>query len=732
MKRSFTFYHQHDNMDCGPACLRMVAKYYGKSYSLQSLRDKCHITRQGVSMLGISDAAESIGLRSCGVKLTWDQLKREATLPCIVHWNQNHFVVVYQIKSSNHKCSVKVADPASGLLEYDENSFLNSWLPKGTDNGGLALLLEPSPLFYKEEGDQSSHYGFAHVLGYFRPYKSYIIQIMLAMLIASIISLLLPFITQSIVDTGISNGNIPFIIMLLIAQLALAMGSLANNMIRSWLMLHTTARVSISLISDFLCKLMKLPIAFFDSRMVGDIMQRIGDYNRIQSFLTGSLLSMVVAAVSFIIYGMIMAGYNSLIFIIFIFGSLLYVLWVLAFMKRRKKLDYMRFQQASANQNSIVQLVYGMQDIKLNNCEKQKRWDWEKIQAKLFKIGIKSLSLGQIQEAGSTFIDQTKNILISFIAAKSVIDGNMTLGMMMALQYIMGQINAPISQFISFAQAAQDASISIERLGEIHDMKDEEPEDETRLTMIPNNAPISLHNVAFQYDGPHSPYVLDNVSLMIPSGKVTAIVGASGSGKTTLLKLLLGFYKPTSGDVLLGNIKLSNYSERSWRANCGSVMQEGFIFADSITNNIAVADDSPDISRVHESAIIANIDKWINNLPLGYATKVGADGQGLSTGQKQRLLIARAAYKNAHYLFLDEATNSLDAKNEREIMENLEHFFIGHTVVVVAHRLSTVKNADNIIVLDSGKIVEQGTHQQLTSIKGVYYNLIKNQLELGQ
>ena len=732
MKRSFTFYHQHDNMDCGPACLRMVAKYYGKSYSLQSLRDKCHITRQGVSMLGISDAAESIGLRSCGVKLTWDQLKREATLPCIVHWNQNHFVVVYQIKSSNHKCSVKVADPASGLLEYDENSFLNSWLPKGTDNGGLALLLEPSPLFYKEEGDQSSHYGFAHVLGYFRPYKSYIIQIMLAMLIASIISLLLPFITQSIVDTGISNGNIPFIIMLLIAQLALAMGSRANNMIRSWLMLHTTARVSISLISDFLCKLMKLPIAFFDSRMVGDIMQRIGDYNRIQSFLTGSLLSMVVAAVSFIIYGMIMAGYNSLIFIIFIFGSLLYVLWVLAFMKRRKKLDYMRFQQASANQNSIVQLVYGMQDIKLNNCEKQKRWDWEKIQAKLFKIGIKSLSLGQIQEAGSTFIDQTKNILISFIAAKSVIDGNMTLGMMMALQYIMGQINAPISQFISFAQAAQDASISIERLGEIHDMKDEEPEDETRLTMIPNNAPISLHNVAFQYDGPHSPYVLDNVSLMIPSGKVTAIVGASGSGKTTLLKLLLGFYKPTSGDVLLGNIKLSNYSERSWRANCGSVMQEGFIFADSITNNIAVADDSPDISRVHESAIIANIDKWINNLPLGYATKVGADGQGLSTGQKQRLLIARAAYKNAHYLFLDEATNSLDAKNEREIMENLEHFFIGHTVVVVAHRLSTVKNADNIIVLDSGKIVEQGTHQQLTSIKGVYYNLIKNQLELGQ
>lgn len=732
MKQSFTFYHQHDNMDCGPACLRMVAKYYGKSYSLQTLRDKCHITRQGVSMLGISDAAESIGLRSCGVKLTWDQLKREATLPCIVHWNQNHFVVVYLVKSSKHKCSVKVADPASGLLEYDENAFLNSWLPKGTDNEGLALLLEPSPLFYKEEGDQSNHYGFGHVLGYFRPYKSYIVQIMLAMLIASIISLLLPFITQSIVDTGISNGNIPFIIMLLIAQLALAMGSLANNMIRSWLMLHTTSRVSISLISDFLCKLMKLPIAFFDSRMVGDIMQRIGDYNRIQSFLTGSLLSMVVAAVSFIIYGVIMAGYNSLIFIIFIFGSLLYVLWVLAFMKQRKKLDYMRFQQASANQNSIVQLVYGMQDIKLNNCEKQKRWDWEKIQAKLFKIGIKSLSLGQIQEAGSTFIDQTKNILISFIAAKSVIDGNMTLGMMMALQYIMGQINAPISQFISFAQAAQDASISIERLGEIHDMKDEEPEDETRLTMIPNNAPITLHNVVFQYDGPHSPYVLDNVSLMIPSGKVTAIVGASGSGKTTLLKLLLGFYKPTSGDVLLGNIKLSNYSERSWRANCGSVMQEGFIFADSITNNIAVADDSPDISRVHESARIANIDKWINDLPLGYATKVGADGQGLSTGQKQRLLIARAAYKNAHYLFLDEATNSLDAKNEREIMENLGHFFIGHTVVIVAHRLSTVKNADNIIVLDSGKIVEQGTHQQLTSIKGVYYNLIKNQLELGQ
>lgn len=718
-------------MDCGPTCLRMVAKFYGRSYSLQFLRERCHITREGVSLLGISDAAESIGFRTTGVKITWEQLRDEMPMPCIVHWNQRHFVVVYGVAKRRKGTFVKVADPASGLLEYRAEDFLKSWLQSEDKSEGIALILEPTPQFFQVEGEEKKKYGFGYVFQYLRPYRSYIVQILLAMLTASIISLILPFITQSIVDTGIGTGNISFVVMLLIAQLFLALGYMANNLIRRWLMLHTTSRVSISLISDFLCKLMKLPIAFFDSKMVGDIMQRIGDYNRIQAFLTGSLLSMVIAAVSFLIYSAIMAGYNAVIFMVFFIGSALYIAWVLLFMKRRKKLDYMRFQQASANQSTIVQLIGGMQDIKLNNCEKQKRWDWERIQAKIFKVSVKSLSLGQAQEVGSTFIDQTKNILISFIAAKSVIDGNMTLGMMMALQYIMGQINAPIAQFITFVQAAQDASISLERLGEIHEMKDEEPEYEDRLQNIPNDADIQFEDVVFQYEGPHSPKVLDGITLKIPAGKVTAIVGASGSGKTTMLKMLLGFYQPVSGKLTLNGTPLSLYSQKTWRERCGSVMQEGYIFADTISSNIAISSDNPDLEWVRCSAQIANISEWIEALPLGYNTRIGADGHGLSTGQKQRILIARAVYKDADYLFLDEATNALDANNERAIMEGLERFFEDKTVVIVAHRLSTVKNADNIVVLDNGRVTEQGTHQELTALRGKYYELVKNQLELG-
>lgn len=722
-------------MDCGPTCLRIIAKYYGKSFSLQTLRDYCHISREGVSLLGICDAAEKIGFRTMGAKISFEQLCSEVSLPCIVHWNQCHFVVVYKIERKKNETYVYISDPASGLLKYKKEQFLKCWAQivsetSGKKTVGIVLLLEPTPKF-AEQKNEDSKLNFKNLLKYLYPYKRFIVQLFLAMLTGSIISLILPFLTQSVIDVGIGTSDLNFVIVVLIAQVVLVLGEMANELIRSWLMLHMTTRVSISLISDFLAKLMKLPIAFFDSKMVGDIMQRIGDHSRIQSFLTGSMLSIMMATVTFIVYAFVMGGYNMEILGIFMLGSILYVLWVLLFLKKRRKLDYMRFQEASANQSSIVQLITGMQDIKLNGCEKQKRWEWERIQARLFNVSVKGLVLGQTQQIGGTFIDQIKNVFISFLAAKAVINGDMTLGMMTAMQYIIGQLNAPISQFITFVQEAQDAKISLERLSEVHDKKDEEENDRDYICEVPDDADIEFKDVVFQYNGPHSEKVLNNINIRIPHNKVTAIVGSSGSGKTTMLKMMLGFYEPVSGELLLGGYKISDYSPTVWRKECGTVMQEGFVFSDTISNNIGISDEVPDMSRVKRAVKIANIDDFIDRLPLRYNTKIGAEGNGVSTGQRQRLLIARAAYRNARYLFFDEATNSLDANNEKVIMENLNELFENKTVVIVAHRLSTVKNADNIIVLNKGKVVEQGTHKELTQLQGYYYNLVKNQLELG-
>jgi ATP-binding cassette, subfamily B, bacterial len=706
----------------------------------------------GVSMLGISNAAEDIGFRTLGYRLSWEQLRDEVPLPCIGHWNQRHFVVIYGIKKqrripcifnrtppeglkSNRSRNylIYVADPASGLLKYTEKEFLRCWYSNQKEGikEGAVLLLEPTPEFYNKEAEDRENLKFLYLLNYLKPYRRYIFQLILGLITASIISLIFPFLTQSLVDTGIGNSNIAFVVMVLIAQLILTLSQTANGLLRNWINLHVTSRVSISLISDFLIKLMKLPIAFFDVKLIGDIMQRIGDHNRIRSFLTDSLISIIFAVITLVMYTVIMASYNLGILAVFLIGSLFYVGWVLIFLKRRRELDYKRFQQSAANQSNIVQLVTGMQEIKLNGCEKQKRWEWERIQIKLFKVSLKSMMLNQNQQLGAVFINQAKDILISFLSAHAVIKGEMTLGMMMAVQYIIGQLNAPIQQFIGFTQAAQDARISLERLGEIHNRDDEEKPDDAKINDIPADKDIEIRKLCFQYEGPDSEKVLDNISFIIPAKKITAIVGVSGSGKTTLIKLLLGFYNPVKGDVLIGGTALSRFSQREWRRCCGVVMQEGFIFSDTIAGNIGLTDEMPDKQKIDRATETASIKEFVENLPLGYNTRIGNDGHGLSTGQKQRILIARAVYKEPDFIFLDEATNSLDARNEKAIMENLSAFFKGRTVVVVAHRLSTVKNADKIVVLEKGRLVEEGTHRELVETKGAYYNLVKEQLELG-
>ncbi len=723
--KKFPHFKQQDQMDCGATCLRIIARHYERSYPIQKLRALCQISKKGVSLLGISEAAEKIGFRSLGVKLTLDQL-HQAQLPCILHWRQNHFVILYKIKKNQYH----ISDPAKGLIVLTEKEFTKQWFGHKEMHDGISLLLTPTPQFYENENEKNV-VTWASILHYFYNYKQLFIQLVLGLGLGTVLQLITPFLTQSVVDIGINTRNLNFVYLILIAQVMLFIGTTSVNFIRSWILLHISTRINISILTDFLIKLMKLPMSYFETKTTGDIMQRMSDQQKIEGFLTGTTLNTLFSMVNLVVFTIVLIYYNMAVFVVSAVSTIIYTAWIVMFLKRRRELNYKQFDISSSNQSSIVELVNGMQEIKLNNSEQQKRWGWEHIQASLFKFKVKSLALSQYQQAGSSFINQGKNIFITFISVKGVIDGDITLGGMMAIQYIVGQVSSPIEQMLGFIQSYQDAKISLERLNEIHQLDDEEPVEQDWINELPNNKTITLKDLTFRYPGAGNDPVLKDINLIIPEGKTTAIVGMSGSGKTTILKLLLRFYEPEKGDIKINGTKLNNISYKAWRSKCGTVLQDGFIFSDTIANNIAVGDEYPDPEKLQNALKMANIQDFIEELPFGLNTKIGTANSGISQGQKQRLLIARAIYKNPEYLFFDEATNALDANNERIIMNNLLEVFNGKTVVVVAHRLSTVSNADNIIVLDRGKIIEQGTHHELAALKGEYYGLVKNQLELG-
>ena len=730
---SFPHYQQLDEMDCGSTSLRMIAKYYGKEYSAEMLRNHCHITRNGVSMLGISEAAEYLGFRTLGVKITMEQLIHDASLPCILHWNQNHFVVCYKVKKNRSgRYRFYIADPASQKLCYTEEEFMRCWLSTSVQGRdcGMALLMVPGVNFGKRKEECENHrQSLGFFFKYLKPYRRQVVVLLLGMLLGSLLQLVFPFLTQALVDRGINGKNLGFVTLILIAQLVLFIAQLSVNFIRGWILLHVNTRIDIALISDFLVKLMKMPLHFFDTKKIGDLMQRIEDHSRIKSFLMGNSLGCIFSLANFVVFSVVLGYYSLFVLGVFLLGNTLYILWVAFFMKYRRELDYKRFSQSATERNKMIQLIQGMQDIKLNNCERQKRWEWERVQMRLFRISMRGLKIGQFQQSGSVFFSQTTNILITFIAARNVIMGNMTLGMMMSLTYIIGQLSAPINDFISFIQAVQDAKLSLERLNEIHSQPDEDTDIKDKATALPADKTIRVEHVTFSYDGAERNYALDDVSLEIPERKVTAIVGESGCGKTTLIKLLQGFYLPSHGSIKIGGTDLCDINPHYWRSITGSVMQESFIFSDTIAHNIALDTDRLEMERVQRAAIMANADGFVRKMPMGYYTRIGMEGSGVSQGQRQRILIARAIYKNPEYIFFDEATNALDTTNEAEIMHHLNTFYHGRTVVVAAHRLSTVKNADQILVMRQGRIVEQGTHKELVAMNGYYYDLLKNQLE---
>jgi ATP-binding cassette subfamily B protein len=725
MLSSFPHEYQLDAKDCGPACIKILAKYYGQYYSLQYLRDLCGVNREGVSLLDIGYACEQIGLRTLSVKPTWEQLRTQVALPCIIHWDFSHFVVVYRI-SSRH---VYVSDPAKGLLKYGIDEFTRGWLGKETQ--WAVMIVEPMADFKQRVAGEKIERKktLENFIGYFRPYRKSIINLLAVMLVVTVLQGFLPFISKAVIDVGIQTRDLTFINLVLIANVCIVLTVLLSSIVRDWILLHITSRLNIALISDYLIKLMKLPVSFFENKLVGDILQRANDHERIRNFIMNSSFNLIFSTLTFVVFSVILCIYNPIICLIFLIGNTLYVCWVLFFLRFRKKLDWEYFELVSKNQSYWVETIGAIQDIKINNYEKKKRWKWEAIQARLYKVNQKVLTISNTQNVGAQFINQLTNLLIIFYCAKAVLNGDITFGVMISTQFIVGMMNGPISQFISFIQSAQYARISFLRLNEIHQLEDEDEDESSNSIALPARKSLVLRNVTFHYNRNAAP-VLSNISLVIPEGRVTAIVGDSGSGKSTLLKLILRIYKPSAGELMVGNMNIQNIGLRQWRDCCGAVMQDGKIFNDTILNNIVLDAENIDYALLHNAVTAANIAQEIEALPQGYQTVMGEMGRGLSGGQKQRVLIARALYKNPDYLFFDEATNALDTINEQKIVSALDAIFKNKTVIVVAHRLSTIRKADQIIVLKGGRVAEIGNHASLMANEhGHYAQLIRAQTE---
>lgn len=728
---------QYDAMDCGPSCLGMISNHYGKEVALNYLREECHITKEGVSLLGIDMAAQKIGFETFSASLSIDELKKidESNFPCILHWNSNHFVVLREyrkkggffVKNRNYS----IADPSHGFINLDDEKFIKSW--SEDNNTGVALFLKPKKTFHESSFQESKKLSLRYLIKYFKPFKKELGYVFILMLLGSLITMIFPFLTQYLIDKGISNKDVGYIKFILFSQLSLYSGIIIMEIFRNWIMLIVGTKISIEIISEFLNKILVLPLKFFETKLMGDFQQRIQDNNRIEHFLTSQSIITFFSLITLSVFFVVLAYYNHIIVILYTSLSILSILWSLYFLKKRKILDYHKFVENGNNQESIYEILNGVTEMKLNNFEEYKCSKWKEIQNKLFKINRKILKIDQIQVSGFTFVNHIKNICVSYYTAILVVEGSMTLGVLLSVSYIIGMMNSPVNQLVTFFQSLQDAKLSLARLNEVQDHSPEESPSYTKLSISDQvvNPGINLNNVSFQYEGPRSPFVLKDINVFIPKGKVTAIVGASGSGKTTLMKLLLRFYNPVSGEITFDSKNILNLSPKSIRENCGVVMQDGFIFSDTIERNISTGDIEIDVERLKNAARIANIEEYIESLPLKYTTKIGAAGSGLSGGQRQRILIARAVYKNPHYIFFDEATSALDAENERIIHDNLFGFFKGKTVIIIAHRLSTVKNADQVVVLKNGGLVENGTHGQLVEKKGEYFNLVKNQLELG-